>query len=123
MTHEPGRVDLCAGGDDFRLSDTFLLGSGRERCRHLGAEDDILDEDTFDGYTPLIGYVTDNFGDLKSDSLALGDDTLDGARTYDMTEGGLSTLNECLAEICDTECCSIGIANLEVDDRVAVKEG
>jgi len=86
--------------------------------RHLGAEDDILDEDTFNGHTPLVSNVPDNFGDLKGNSLALGDDTLYGARAYDMTERSLSTFNERLAEICDAECCSVGVANLEVDDRV-----
>jgi hypothetical protein len=121
LTHEPSGVDLCTGGDDFRFSNTFLLRSGRERCRNFGAEDDILNEDTFNGYTPLIRDVTDDFGNLKSDGLALGDDALDGACAYDMTKCGLSTLDESLAEVCNAKCCSIGVADLEVDDRVTEK--
>ena len=38
-----------------------------------------------------------------------------------MSEGRLSTLDESLAQIGNAKCSSVGVANLEVNDRVAEK--
>lgn len=120
MAHEPSGVDLRARGNDFGLSDTLLLCGGGERGRNLGVEDDVLDEDTLDGNTPFVGDVSDNFSDFECDGLAFGDDALDGAGANDVPEGCLGTLDESLAQIGDTEGGAIGVANLEVNNRVTV---
>ena len=120
LAHEARRVDLRAGGDDLGLPDALLLRGGRERRGHLGGEDDVLDEDALDGDAPLVRDVADDLGDLERDRLALGHDGLHHARADDVTEGGLRTLDERLAEVRDAEGGAVGVRDLEIDDRVAV---
>ena len=45
----------------------------------------VLDEDAFNGHSPLVGHISDNLFDLKSDGVALRYDTLDGSCTNDMS--------------------------------------
>ena len=120
MAHQPSRVDLCASGNDFRLSNTLLLCSRGEGGGDFRAEDDILDEDTFDGDTPFIGDVSYYFSDLECNGFPLGYNALDGAGTDDVSEGCLGSFDECLTEIRNAESSTIWIANLEVDDGVTV---
>ena len=119
MAHEPGRVDLCTSGDDFRFSDTLLLGGGRERSGYFCAENDILDEDTLDGHAPFVGDVSDNFSDFESDCFTLSDDTLDGPCADDVTESRLGTLGESLTEVTDTKSSTIRAGDLEINNGVA----
>ena len=123
LAHEPGRVDLCAGGDNLGLADTLLLGGGGERGGDLGAEDDVLDEDALDGDTPLIGDVPYDFGNFECNGLALGNDALYGASTDDMAESRLSTLDKCLAQVRDAESSAVRVADLEINDGVAIESG
>ena len=122
LSHESGRIYLRTGSDNFGFTKPLLLRSRGKRGRNLWGEDDILDEDTFDGNAPFVGDVTNDFRDFESDSFAFCHDALDSACTNDMTEGGLRTLHEGLAKVGDTEGSPIWVVNLEVDDRVAVRE-
>lgn len=122
LPHESSRIYLRAGSDDFGFTDPLLLRSRGKRGGNILGEDDILDEDTFDGNTPLVCGITNNFRDFESDGFALGNDTLDGTCTDDVTEGGLGTFYESLTKVGDTKGCPIGVSNLEVNDRVAVRE-
>lgn len=97
-----------------------MLGGRGERRGDLGAEDDIFDENAFNGDTPLVGDVADYFGNLVGNSLALSDNALDGTSTNDVTKGRLGTLDECLAKVGDPEGSTIGIGDLEVDDGVTI---
>ena len=83
------------------------------------AEDDVLDEDAFDGDTPLVCDVAYDFGNFEGDGFALGDDALDCAGSDDVAEGGLRALDEGLAKVADAEGGAVGVGDLEVDDRVA----
>jgi hypothetical protein len=97
LAHKASRINFCAGCNDLGLSDTFLLRSRRQRSGDLGAENDILDQDTFNGNTPFVGNVADNLSNLEGDGLALSYDTLNCASTNNMPQGGLSTFDERLA--------------------------
>ena len=121
LPHESGRIHLRAGSDDFGFTEPLLLRGRGKRGGNLCGEDNVLDEDTFDGDTPFVGDVTDDFGDFESDSFTLSYDALDGTCADDVTQGGLGALNESLAKVGDTEGCSVWVGNLEVDDRVAVR--
>ena len=63
--------------------------------------------------------ISHNLGDLESNRLALCDNALDSTSTNDVSQGGLRTLDESLAEIRDSECCAVRVRDLEVDHRVA----
>ena len=119
LPHQARRVDLRPRRDDLTLTQALLLRGGGQARRNLGREDDVLDEDALDGYTPLVRDVADDLGNLEGDGLALGDDGLDGARADDVAEGGLRALDEGLAEVADAEGSAVGVGDLEVDDRVA----
>lgn len=100
-----------------------MLSSAAQTGRNLGAEDDILDQDTLDGDTPLVCDVPDNLGDLERDGFTLGDDGLHGACADDVSQGGLRSLDEGLAQVGDTECGAVRVADLEVDDGITVYIG
>lgn len=104
LTHKARGIDFGTRSDDLTLSEPLLLGGGRERGGDLGREDDVLDQDALDGDTPLVCDVADDLGDLEGDGLPLGDNGLHSARTDDVAEGRLSTLDESLAQITDAEC-------------------
>ena len=99
LSHQTGRVNFCPGRNDLRLSNPLLLSRRRQRCRDFGAEDNILDENTLNGDTPLVRNVTDDFCNFKGDSLALSDHALDCAGTNDMSERRLSAFNQGLTEV------------------------
>ena len=119
LPHQARRVDLRPRRDDLTLTQALLLRGGGQARRNLGREDDVLDEDALDGYTPLVRDVADDLGNLEGDGLALGDDGLDGARADDVAEGGLRALDKGLAKVADAEGGAVGVGDLEVDDRVA----
>ena len=120
LSHETGRVNLRSSGNNLRLSDPLLLSSRRQGSGDFGTEDDILDEDTFNGDTPLIRNVSNDLGDFECNGFTFGDDTLHGTSTDDMTEGSLGSLDQRLSQVADTERRAVGIDNLEVDNRVTV---
>ena len=121
LAHEASSVDLSAGGDDLALTDALLLRGAGEGCRDLGGEDDVLDEDALDSDTPLVCDVADDLGDLERDSLAFRDDGLDRTCADDVSQGRHGSLHERQAEIPDAERGTIGVHDMEIDDRVAVK--
>lgn len=120
MPHQTSSVDFGAGGNDLRFTNSLLLSGRGERCRDLGTEDDIFDEDTFDGDTPLVGDIADDFCNFVGDGFTFGDNALDGTGTDDVTEGGLGSLNERLTKISDAEGCAVRVGDLEVDYGVTI---
>ena len=122
LPHEPSRIYLRAGSDDLRFTDPLLLRGRGKRVGNLRGEDDILDEDALDGDTPFVSGVANDFCDFEGDCFTLGHDVLDSTCADNMTKGGLSTLDESLAKVRDTEGRTIWVDDLEVDDRVAVRD-
>ena len=122
LPHEPSRIHLRAGSNDFGFTNPLLLRGRGKRGGNVWGEDDILDEDTLDGDTPLVSDITNDFGDLESDDFALGHDALDSARTDDVAKGCLGALHESLTKVGDTEGSAVRVGDLEVDDRIALKE-
>jgi len=97
LPHETSRVDFSARSNDLGLSDPLLLGSRGQGRGYFGAEDDILDEDTLDGDTPLVGNVSHNLCNLECNGLALRDDALDSACADDVSERGLCAFDQGLS--------------------------
>ena len=122
LPHEPSRIHLRTSSDDFRFTDPLLLRGRGKRSGDICGEDDILDENAFDGDTPFVGDVAHDFGNFERDGFTFCHHTLDSARTDNVTKGGLSTLYESLTKVGDTEGGTVRVGDLEVDDRVAVKE-
>lgn len=120
LPHQTGGVDFGTSGDDLALSNTLLLGGGRQGGGNIGGEDDILDENALDRHSPLIGYVTNDFGDFERDGFAFRHDRLDGTGANNMSQGCLRTFDESLAEIRDAEGGAVRAGDLEVDDGVTV---
>lgn len=120
MPHQASGVDFSTGGNDLGFTNPLLLCSGGKRGRDFRTEDDILDEDTLDGNTPLVGDITNNFGNFVGDGFALGDNALNGAGADDVSEGGLCSFDERLAEISDAKGCAVRVGDLEVDDGVTI---
>lgn len=120
LPHQTSSVDFGAGGNDLRFTNSLLLSGRGERCRDLGTEDDIFDEDTFNGDTPLVGDIADDFCNFVGDGFTFSDNALDSTGTDDVTEGGLGSLNERLTKISDAEGCAVGVGDLEVDYGVTI---
>jgi hypothetical protein len=118
LTHESGRVNFSTCCNDFGLSNTFLLGSGRKRSGNFGTEDDILDKDTLNGYTPFVSDVSNNLGDFECDGLTLSDYALDCSSANNMSESRLSTLDESLTEIRNSKRSPVRVADLEVNHGI-----
>jgi hypothetical protein len=102
---------------------------------NLVGEDDIFDQNAFNGNTPFldvkirkswtncedktyVGYISNNFRNFEGDRLTLGDNALNRASTNNVTQGSLSTLSKRLAQIGDTECRAVRVRDLEVNYRV-----
>lgn len=66
--------------------------------------------------------VADDFGDLKGNSLTFRDDALHRSGTYDVTKRRLRTFDKSLAQVRNTERSAVRVGDLEVDDRVAIRD-
>jgi len=95
-----------------------LLGSRRQRGRDFGSENDILDKDTFNGDTPLVRDISNDFSNFEGYCLTFGNKALNGACTDDVSECGLSSFDKSLTKVSDSKGCSEGVANLEVNDGI-----
>ena len=62
--------------------------------------------------------VTNDLRNLERDRLAFRHDALHRTRTDDVSECGLCTLDERLAKVRNTECCTVWVDDLEIDDGV-----
>ena len=56
--------------------------------------------------------------DLERNGFAIRDHRLDRTGTNDMPQGCLSTFNKGLPQVCNSKCCSVGVGDLEVYDRI-----
>ena len=122
LSHQSRGIDFCASRNDFGFSNPLLLCSRRERSGHLWREDDILDEDAFNGDTPFVGNIANDLGNLEGNCFTFGDNTLDSACADYVSERRLGPFDECLSEVGDTKCSPVRIANLEVDYRVTFND-
>lgn len=66
-----------------------------------------------------ISHISHDLSDFKRNGFTFSYHALDCTRTDDVTEGRLSSFDEGLTQVGDTECGAVGVRDLEVDDRVA----
>ena len=85
LSHQARGIDLCPRCNDFTLSNPLLLSSAAQTGGDFGTEDDILDQDSFDGHAPLVGNVAYNFSNFERNSFALSHNRLDRTCTYDVS--------------------------------------
>lgn len=84
-------------------------------------EDNVLDEHALDLDTPASGNIFDNFSNRLSNLLAAFNDVLQDTGTNDVAEGGLSALNEGLANVGNAKSGLVWADNVVVDDRGQVE--
>lgn len=141
LAHEPRRVDLGLSGDDLGLAEAALLRSRRERRLDLARDGDILDEEVLDlragkkerrsastsasepgeserthPDAPALAHALDDLLDLSCDALAVGEEALERASADDVAQGGLSALDERLADVRDREGGVVRARDVEDDD-------
>lgn len=121
MPHQFRALDFGAGGDDFGFSDTLALGGHGERVLQFVAEDDVLDEHGLDLDTPAGGHVFNDLADGLRKLFAALDNVLEDASTDDVAEGGLSSLDQSLADVGDAKGGLVGRCNVVVDDGCEVQ--
>lgn len=121
LTHQLGRLDLGAGGDDLALTDSLGLSSHGERILQIIAEDDILDEHGLNLDTPARGDLLDYLCGRLGDLLAALDHVLQHAGTNDVAQGGLGALDEGLLDVGDAKGGLVRGGDLVVDDRGQVE--
>jgi len=116
LAHEFCGFDLSTRANDLRLTSPLGLRGHGQAVLKLLAEDDILDEHTLHRRAPAGGRLLDDFADRLRDLLAALDHVLQHARTDDVAESGLRTLDERLAKIGDTEGGFVWACDVVVDD-------
>ena len=94
---------LSLGGDNLGFTNTLALGSHGEGLLELLAKDDVLDQHALDLDTPASGDVLDDLANGLGNLLAALNDVLEDARTDDVAEGGLGTLDQRLTDVCDAK--------------------
>jgi len=57
---------------------------------------------------------------LECNGFTICNHRLDRTCTDDMSQGCLGTFNKGLMEICNSKCCSVGVVDLVVDDRITM---
>ena len=119
LSHQPGRIDFCTCSNDLTLTNPLLLSCRAQGSGHFGTEDDILDENAFDGDTPLVSDFGDDFGDFKGDGFTVGYNGLDSTSSNDVSESGLGSFHQSGAKISDAECCTVRVDDMVVNNRVA----
>ena len=121
LAHKLGGLDLCAGGNDFGLSDTLTLGGHRQGVLELIGEDDVLDQHALDLNTPTGCDVLDYLADGLCQLLATLDDVLEHTSTHDVTQRRLRALHQGLANIGDAEGCLVRGGDMVVDNGCEVQ--
>lgn len=117
LSHELGAVHLGLGGNNLRLSDTLALRSHGERLLQLLREDNVLDQHTLHRHTPTCGDVLDDLSNALRNLLPALDDILKNSCPHDVTQGGLSALDQSLTNVGDTESRLVRRNDVVVDDR------
>lgn len=121
LSHKLRRLDLGACGYDLGFSNTLGLRGHGEGVLKLVGEDYVFYEHGFDLDTPTSGDVFDDFPDGLGDFLAALDDVLKDTSTDDVAEGSLSTLNQSLSHIADSESGLVWRGNVVVDNGCELK--
>lgn len=116
LAHELRALDLGARGDDLGLSDPLGLSGHRQRVLQLVVEDDVLDQHAFNLYAPAGSDVFDDLADGLCNLLAALNHILQHTGADDMAEGGLSALNESLADVGDAKSRFVRRCDVVVDD-------
>ena len=96
-------TNLGLGGNDLAFTDTLALSSHGQRLLQLLAEDNVLDKHALYLDAPAGGDVLDNLANALGDLLTALDNVLQNTGTDDVAQGGLSTLNQGLADVGDSE--------------------
>lgn len=116
-----GGLDFGPGGDDLALTDSLALCGHGQRLLQFLAEDNILDQHALDLHTPASRDILDDLPNALRDLFTALDDVLQDARTNDMAQGRLGTLDQRLAHIADAECRLVRARNVVVDDAGQVQ--
>jgi len=141
LAHEPSRVNLGLSGDDLGLAEAALLRSRREGRLDLARDGDVLDEEVLNlragkkerrsastsapepgeserthPDAPALAHALDDLLDLSCDALAVGEEALERASADDVAQGGLSALDERLADVRDREGGVVRARHVEDDD-------
>ena len=121
LSHKLGGFHFSASSDDLGFTDTLRLSSHRKGVLEIVAEDDVFDEHGLDLDTPAHCDVLDDLTDGLGNLFPALDDVLKDAGTNDVTEGGLGTLDQSLANVGDSESSLVRRGNVVVDDRCEVE--
>lgn len=116
LTHEFGRFHFSTRCDNLGLPGSLALCRHGERVLQFLREDDVLDQHTLDGNTPVGGSIFNDFVDGLRNLFSAFDDVLEYTSTDDMSERGLGTLDKGRADVGDTEGCPVGGCNVVVND-------
>jgi len=117
LSHQFGRLDFGASSDDLGFTGPLALRGHRQRVLQFLAEDDVLDQHALNLDAPATCNVFDNVADVLCNLLATLNNVLQDARTDDMTESGLGTLDERLSDVADAKGCLVWGGDVVVDDR------
>lgn len=116
LSHQLCRLDFGARGNDLGFSDTLGLGSHGEGVLQLVGENDVFDEHGLDLDTPAGSDIFDDLADALSNLLTALNNVLEDAGSDYVSECGLGTLNECLADVANTKGSLVWAGNVVVDN-------
>lgn len=103
LTHQFGRLDFGASGNDLALTNPLRLRSHRQRVLQVVAENDIFDQHGFDLDTPARRDILDDLADRLRDFFPTLDHILQNASAHYLAKRGLSALDKRLSDIGDTK--------------------
>ena len=121
LTHQLGRFNFGASGNDLTLTNSLRLGRHGKRVLQIVAENNILDEHGLDLHTPPSCYVFDDLRGGLGDLLTAFNHILQDSRSDDMAQSGLGALDKRLSYIADTEGGFVGRDDLVIDNRRQVQ--
>lgn len=116
LTHQLGRLDFGTCRDDLGFTSSLALCSHGQAVLQFLAEDDVLDEHALDLHTPACCGLFNNFTNGLRDLFAALNDILEHARTDDVAESGLCSLDEGDAQVGDSESGFVWAGDVVVDD-------
>lgn len=116
LTHQLGRLDLRARGDDLALTDALGLRGHGERVLQVIAEDDVLDEHGLDLDAPARSHLFDDLPDRLGDLLAALNHVLQHARADHVAERRLRALHKRLPHVGDAKGRLVRRGDVVVDD-------
>lgn len=109
-------TNLCLGGNNLALTNT-LCGSGHgERLLQILTENDIFDEHALHLNSPASGNLLNNLPNGLSNLFAALDNILQNTGTDDVSQSGLSALDEGLTHVSDAEGCLVRADDMVVND-------